>query len=96
MRLAREREIAARAETAREKVAELTALLNGFDTGAEEIRTTRKALLELPDPEPPPPSPAVKLPDHSTCQESMVVFAAVRATSPRTPHRPAGCTDPRS
>ncbi|SCF83670.1 Transposase [Streptomyces sp. MnatMP-M17] len=48
----REREIAAQAEAAREKIAELTALLDGFDTAAEEIRITRKTLLELPDPPP--------------------------------------------
>lgn len=70
----REREIGAQAETAREKLAELTALLNGLDTAAEEIRITRKTLLELPDPAPSGP-PAVKLPDHPAYQEIMAVFA---------------------
>ncbi|MGW8881712.1 hypothetical protein ACWGPC_54480, partial [Streptomyces mirabilis] len=41
-----ERQIAARAETAREHIAESTALLGGFDKAAEEIRITRKTLLE--------------------------------------------------
>ncbi|MFI9724432.1 hypothetical protein ACIHFE_33190 [Streptomyces sp. NPDC052396] len=40
----------------------LTTLLDGFDTAAEEIRITRKTLLELPDP-PLPVPPAAKLPD---------------------------------
>ncbi|MFB7037521.1 MULTISPECIES: hypothetical protein [unclassified Streptomyces] len=74
----REREIAAQAEAAREKIAELTALLDGFDTAAEEIRITRKTLLELPDPQPPAP-PAAKLPDHPAYQQIMAVFAAADA-----------------
>jgi hypothetical protein len=74
----REREIAAQAETAREKIAELTALLDGLDTAAEEIRITRKTLLELPDP--PPSTPlAAKLPDHPDYQQIMAVFAAADA-----------------
>lgn len=71
----REGEIAAQAEAAREKIAELTALLDGYDTAAEEIRITRKTLLELPDPEPPAP-PAVKLPDHPAYQQILAVFDA--------------------
>ncbi|MFG3480177.1 hypothetical protein ACGF3K_33880 [Streptomyces sp. NPDC047980] len=74
----REREIAAQAEAAREKIAELTALLDGFDKAAEEIRITRKTLLELPDPRPPAP-PAAKLPDHPAYQQIMAVFAAADA-----------------
>ncbi|MFE2490632.1 hypothetical protein ACFXGR_47005 [Streptomyces mirabilis] len=74
----REREIAAQAETAREKIAELTALLDGLDTAVEEIRITRKALLELPDP-PPPSPPAAKLPDNPAYQQIMAVFAAADA-----------------
>ncbi|MFD8726016.1 hypothetical protein ACFV2H_50915 [Streptomyces sp. NPDC059629] len=70
-----EREIAVQAEAAREKIAELTALLDGFDTSAEEIRITRKTLLELPDP-PPPVPPAAKLPDHPAYQQIMTVFTA--------------------
>ncbi|WP_413754419.1 hypothetical protein NRF20_44890 [Streptomyces sp. R-74717] len=74
----REREIVAQAEAAREKIAELTALLDGFDTAAEEIRITRKTLLELPDPRPPtPPSP--KLPDHPAYQQIMAVLATADA-----------------
>jgi hypothetical protein len=37
-----EQEIAAQTEGARERIAELTALLDGFDTAADEIRITRK------------------------------------------------------
>jgi hypothetical protein len=71
----REREIATQAEAAREKIAELTALLDGFDTAAEEIRITRKTLLELPDPPPPAPQ-ATPLPEHPAYQQIMAVFAA--------------------
>jgi len=74
----REREIAAQAEGARERIAELTALLDGFDTAAEEIRITRKTLLELPDP-PLPVPPAAKLPDRPAYQQIMAVFAAADA-----------------
>jgi hypothetical protein len=70
----RERKIAAQAEAARERIAELTALLDGFDKATEEIRITRKTLLELPDPQPPAP-PATKLPDHPAYQQIMAVFA---------------------
>lgn len=54
MRLeAREREIAAEAEAARERIAELAAQLEELDQVAEDIRITRKTLLGLPDPPPP-------------------------------------------
>ncbi|MFF2130728.1 hypothetical protein ACFVW1_36270 [Streptomyces olivochromogenes] len=72
-RLELEREIDAQADAARGKIAELTALLDGFDKAAEEIRITRKTLLELPDPGPPAP-PSAKLPDHP-----VAVFAAADA-----------------
>lgn len=75
---AQEREVAAHAEAAREKITELTALLDKFDNAAEEIRITRKTLLELPDP-PPPAPPAVKLPDHPAYQQILAVFAAADA-----------------
>lgn len=71
----REREIAAQAEAARERITELTALLDGFDKAAEEIRITRKTLLDLPDPQPPAPPPA-KPPNHPAYQQIMAVFAA--------------------
>ncbi|MEU3795769.1 hypothetical protein AB0F07_39295 [Streptomyces fructofermentans] len=71
----REREIAAQAEAAREKIAELTAQLEALDTAAEEIRITRKALRELPEPAPLQP-PAAKLTDHPAYQQIMAVFAA--------------------
>ncbi|MEV7393240.1 MULTISPECIES: hypothetical protein [unclassified Streptomyces] len=74
----RQREIAAQAEAAREEIADLTALLDGLDTAAEEIRITRKALLELPDPEP-PVTPAAQLPGHPAYQEIIAVFAAADA-----------------
>ncbi|MCZ1012543.1 hypothetical protein O1L68_43440 [Streptomyces lydicus] len=71
----RELEITAQAEAAREKVAELTALLDGYDKAAEEVRITRKTLLEMPDP-PTPVLPAATLPDHPAYQQIMAVFAA--------------------
>ncbi|MFE0515373.1 hypothetical protein [Streptomyces sp. NPDC058964] len=74
----RELEIAAQAEGARERIAELTALLVGFDTAAEEIRITPKTLPELPDPPPPVPL-AAKLPDHPAHQQIMAMFAATDA-----------------
>ncbi|MFJ4576957.1 hypothetical protein ACIP4W_37300 [Streptomyces sp. NPDC088846] len=55
-----------------------TALLDGFDTAAEEIRITRKTLLELPDPTPPVPA-AAKLPDRPAYQQIMAVYAAADA-----------------
>lgn len=73
-----EREIAAQAEAAREEIAGLTALLDGLDKAAEEIRITRKTLLELPGPQPPAP-PAAKLPGHPAYQQIMAVFAAADA-----------------
>ncbi|MFJ8390390.1 transposase [Streptomyces sp. NPDC094438] len=76
--LLEEREIAEQAEAAREEIAELTALLDGFDKAAEGIRITRKTLLELPDPQLPVP-PTAKLPDHPAYQQIMAVFAAADA-----------------
>lgn len=70
----REREIAAQAEAAQEKIAELTVLLDGFGKATEEIQITRKTLLELPDPRPPAP-PTPRLPDHPAYQQIMAVFA---------------------
>ncbi|MDX3800051.1 hypothetical protein [Streptomyces sp. AK04-3B] len=74
----RRREITAQAEAARERIAELTALLDAFDKAAEEIRITRKTLLELPYPQPPAP-PTPKLPDHQAYQQIMAVFATADA-----------------
>ncbi|MFE2552307.1 hypothetical protein ACFXGI_27685 [Streptomyces sp. NPDC059355] len=73
-----EREIDAQAEAAREKIAELNALLDGFDRAAEEIRITHKTLLELPDPGPPVP-PAAKLPDRPAYSQIAAVSAAADA-----------------
>jgi hypothetical protein len=71
----REREIAAHAERTREQIAQLTARLDELGRAAEEVRITRKTLLELPDPQPPAP-PTLKLPDHPAYQQIMAVFAA--------------------
>lgn len=72
----REREIAAQADETREQVTRLTAVLDELSRAAEEVRITRKTLLELPDPAPPAPSPsALELPDGAAYQEIMVVFA---------------------
>ncbi|MEV0643195.1 hypothetical protein AB0I77_51585 [Streptomyces sp. NPDC050619] len=59
----REREIAARAEATRERIEQLTARLDELGGAAEEVRISRKTVLELPDPSPPAP-PASMLPDH--------------------------------
>ena len=71
----REREIAAQADAAKERIAELSAQLEEFHRTAEEIRITRKTLLELPEPVPPAPPPP-KLPDHPAYQQIMAVFTA--------------------
>jgi hypothetical protein len=71
----RERELAAQAEAARERIAELSAQLEELHRTAEEIRITRKTLLELPEPVPPAPPPP-KLPDHPAYQQIMTVFTA--------------------
>ena len=71
----REREITAQAEKTREQITQLTAQLDELRRAAEEVRITRKTLLELPDPGPPAP-PALKLPDHPACQQIMAVFTA--------------------
>jgi hypothetical protein len=73
-----EREIAAQAETTRERIAELTAQLEEFGRVAEEVRITRKTLLALPEPASPTPPP-VKLPDHPAYRQIMAVFAAADA-----------------
>jgi len=74
----REREIAAQAETTGEQIAQLTARLDELGRAAEEVRITRKTLLELPDPQPPAP-PAPKLPDHPAYQQILAVFTAADA-----------------
>ncbi|WP_328674870.1 hypothetical protein [Streptomyces sp. NBC_00328] len=71
----REREIAAQAETTREQIAQRTVRLDELGRTAEDVRITRKTLLELPDPQPPAP-PAPKLPDHPAYQQIMAVFTA--------------------
>jgi hypothetical protein len=49
----REREITAQAETTREQITQLTTQLDELGRAAEEVRITRKTLLELPAPQPP-------------------------------------------
>jgi hypothetical protein len=71
----REREITAQAGTTREQITQLTAQLDELGRAGEEVRITRKTLLELPDPGPSAP-PAPKLPDHPAYQQIMAVFAA--------------------
>ncbi|MEU7601707.1 hypothetical protein [Streptomyces sp. NPDC041003] len=70
----RERELSEQAETVREQITRLTGQLDELGRAAEEVRITRKTLLELPDPQPPAP-PAPKLPDHPAYQQIMAVFA---------------------
>ncbi|MFE2912249.1 hypothetical protein ACFXI0_15280 [Kitasatospora indigofera] len=67
----REREIAAQAEQTREQITQLTAVLDELGRAADEVRITRKALLELPEPAPPAP----ELPGGAAYQEIMAVFA---------------------
>jgi pyruvate/2-oxoglutarate dehydrogenase complex dihydrolipoamide acyltransferase (E2) component len=74
----RERESAAQAEATGEQIAQLTARLDELGRAAEEVRITRKTLLELPDPQPSAP-PVPKLPDHPAYQQIMAVFAAAAA-----------------
>ncbi|MET9444943.1 hypothetical protein [Streptomyces sp. NPDC006610] len=74
----REGEIAAQAEATREQIAQLTAWLDELGRAAEDVRITRKTLLELPDPQP-LALPAPKLPDHPAYQQIMAVFAAADA-----------------
>ncbi|MEV7770120.1 hypothetical protein [Kitasatospora sp. NPDC086791] len=72
----REREIAAQAEQTREQITRLTAMLDELGQAAEEVRITRKTLLELPDPAPPtPPATAPGFPGGAAYQEIMAVFA---------------------
>ena len=71
----REREMTAQAETVREQITQLTAQLDELGRAAEEVRITRKTLLELPEPQPPAP-PAPKLPDHPAYQQILAVFTA--------------------
>ncbi|WP_369032851.1 hypothetical protein [Streptomyces adonidis] len=53
----------------------MTARLDELGRAAEEVRITRKTLLELPDSAPSAP-PAPKLPDQPAYQQIMAVFAA--------------------
>ncbi|WP_328674962.1 hypothetical protein [Streptomyces sp. NBC_00343] len=74
----REGEITAQADATREQIAQLTARLDELCRAAEDVRITRKTLLELPDPQPPAP-PAPKLPNHPAYQQILAVFATADA-----------------
>ncbi|QDO43548.1 hypothetical protein FNV62_40365 [Streptomyces sp. RLB3-17] len=52
-----EREIALQAAAMREQIAQPTARLDELGRPAEEVRITRKRLLQLPGPQPPAPQP---------------------------------------
>ncbi|MFE6554270.1 hypothetical protein ACFVHS_38645 [Streptomyces sp. NPDC057746] len=68
----REWEITAQAE----QIAQLTALLDELGRAVEEVRITRKTLLELPEPGPPMPlSAGSELLDKAAYQEILAVFA---------------------
>ncbi|MGW7081465.1 hypothetical protein [Streptomyces sp. NPDC054866] len=71
----REGEITAQAETVRQQITQLTARLDELARAAEEVRVTRKTLMELPEPQP-PASLAPELPDHPADQQIMAVFHA--------------------
>ncbi|MFD4949811.1 hypothetical protein ACFWNT_46935 [Streptomyces sp. NPDC058409] len=71
----REGELTAQAETMREQITQLTAQLDELGRAAEEVRVTRKTLMELPEPQPPAP-PTPKLPDHPAYRQIMAVFTA--------------------
>ncbi|MEV0738315.1 hypothetical protein AB0I51_20600 [Streptomyces sp. NPDC050549] len=71
----REREITAQSDATREQIAQPTARLDELGRAAEEVRITRKTLLELSDPQP-PAAPAPELPDHPVYQQILAVFAA--------------------
>ncbi|MFJ8469998.1 hypothetical protein [Streptomyces swartbergensis] len=57
------------------RIAELSAQLEKFHRAAEDIRITRKTLLDLTEPVPPAPPPP-QLPDHPAYQQIMAVFSA--------------------
>ncbi|MFF3518974.1 hypothetical protein [Streptomyces sp. NPDC002573] len=85
----REREIAAQAEQTREQIAQLTAMLDELDRAVEEVRITRKTLLELPESGPPTPPAGLELPDKAAYQEILAVFAEARG-----PLRARGVCEP--
>ncbi|MFI8358443.1 hypothetical protein [Streptomyces cyaneofuscatus] len=69
----REGELTTQAETVREQITRLSAELDELGRAAEEVRITRKTLMELPEPQPPAPPPP-KLPDHPAYQQIIAAF----------------------
>ncbi|SEG85506.1 hypothetical protein SAMN05216223_11680 [Actinacidiphila yanglinensis] len=74
----REREIAAQAEQTREQIVQLTAMLEELDRAVEEVRMTRKTLLELPESGPPTPPTGSERSNKAAYQEILAVFAEAR------------------
>lgn len=72
----REGEVASQAGATKKQIAQLTAHLNELDRTVEEVRITRKTLLELPDPQPYAPP---NLPDHPAYQQIMAADHPLRA-----------------
>jgi hypothetical protein len=71
----------------RKRCGDAASRLGRSGRAAEEVRITRKTLLELPEPVPPASSPP-KLPDHPAYRQIMAVFAAADTPLRRTPARP--------
>jgi hypothetical protein len=72
---AREKQIAAEAETAHEQIVQLTALLDGLTQAADHIAITRKTLLDLPDEVPAAVAPPPVVPEGPAYQQILAVFA---------------------
>ncbi|RKE02919.1 hypothetical protein [Streptomyces sp. TLI_171] len=88
----RERDIVAQAEQTRAQITQLTAMLDELGRAAEEVRITRKTLLELPEPTPPTLSAAgSELPDKAAYQEILAAFS--EADSPLRARAVCGATD---
>ncbi|MGW0538448.1 hypothetical protein [Streptomyces sp. NPDC003032] len=89
----REGEIAPRRpRRPRDVIAELSAQLEEFHRAAEEIRITRKTLLDLTEPVLPAPPPP-QLPDHPAYQQIMAVFST--AYGPLRARQVCEAMDPR-
>ncbi|MEU9136943.1 hypothetical protein AB0D33_13410 [Streptomyces sp. NPDC048404] len=71
---AHEQELTAQAGQARARIEELTTRLHGLDAEIENLRTTRKTLLALPEPPateaPVPP----EVPEHPAYQQILTIF----------------------
>jgi hypothetical protein len=72
---AHEQNLTGEAGQARAQIGELTARLHGLEEEIENLRTTRKTLLALPDP-PAAEAPAQSdVPEHPAYQQILTVFA---------------------